>query len=216
MYKSIGKDPDLVYYMSTYGDGQHVSLDWERAEGKTVMLSIHGDKGKGHKVVFLLGLTEMSIPKEQHIYTPNEIISESLLNVGLTRSTKYLFIGFNYKCPSRYLQLHEKDLSKYAYISWESMPEPYKSLIKENNERPVWKNEYMDSKSNTGSKSNLEVRDDLSRDFEHAMQIIEYDWNHSRVKLKFGTRQTIQERLHDDYHTILGKLKFLNLASERK
>ena len=140
MYESIGKDPNLVYYMSTYGDGQHVSLDWNRAEGKTVMLSIHGDKGKGHKVVFLLGLSEKSIPNEHHIYTPNEIISESMLNVGLTRSTKYLFIGFNYSYPSRYLQRHEKDLSKYAYISWESsenMPEPYKSLIKENNGRPV-------------------------------------------------------------------------------
>jgi len=90
MYKEMGKGQNLVCYMSTAGDGKRHTLDWNEAEGKTKMLSIHGDKGKGHKVVFFVGLTENSVPRRHDINKPSEIIHESIVNVGITRSTKYL------------------------------------------------------------------------------------------------------------------------------
>jgi superfamily I DNA/RNA helicase len=89
--------------MNTDCDGGHNSLDWNKAKGKTKLLSIHGDKGRGHKVVFFVGLTEGSIPRDIFIYKSSELIPESLLNVGLSRSTKYLFVGINFEYPSRYI-----------------------------------------------------------------------------------------------------------------
>ena len=68
------------------------------------MISIHGDKGKGHRVVYFLGLSEKSLPMEFHIHKPEEITEVSALNVGLSRSTEYLFVGFNNILPSRYIK----------------------------------------------------------------------------------------------------------------
>ena len=217
MYESIGKGTNLVCYMSTYGDGRHVTLDWTEAEGKTVMLSIHGDKGKGHRVVFLLGLTEKSIPREYHIYTPNEIMSESMLNVGLTRSTKYLFVGFSFGYPSRYLKSQEKFLAKHAYCSWEVSQceaEPYKSIIEaisDTCQRPEWNATYKFEKTNVGSKSELAVKDDLSKDIDQASNLVDFNWNKNKKQIDFGTRQVIHGRLHEDHYCILGiyTLKYL-------
>ena len=78
MYYEIGKGEDSVCFMSITNHGNHSSLDWEFAEHKTKMLSIHGDKGKGHRVVFFLGFTENSIPRNSQVYKPSEIVAESL------------------------------------------------------------------------------------------------------------------------------------------
>ena len=213
MYASIGKNSKLVCCMTTNGDGRHITLDWTEAEGKTVMLSIHGDKGKGHKVVFLLGVTENSIPREFHVYTPNEILSESLLNVGLTRSIKYLFVGFSFGHPSRYLHSRRELLSQHAYVAWKSsddVPEPYKSIInKLSSPKPYWDAKYTDKKVNTGKKSDLVVRDDLSRDISQAIDFIDFNWDKSRKETKFGARQNIYGRLHEDYYCILGTFRLL-------
>lgn len=137
LYIDIGYDclNSHVIYMNTYADGYHKTLDWTQTNGKTKLLSIHGDKGKGHKVVFLIGLTENAIPRCDFINTYNELLSISLLNVGLTRSTKYLFIGYTYSKPSRYLQLWNHNVLNLLYsaidyktLSHNDYPEPYHTI----------------------------------------------------------------------------------------
>ncbi len=202
--------------MRTRGDGHHVCLDWEEAKGKTKMLSIHGDKGKGHKVVFFLGFTEMSIPKLENIFKPSEIIPESLANVALTRSTQYLFVGFNHSYPSRYLHKINTRLKDFAYVSWETgreisdqIPEPYNSIIDqmENGHLlPFWSVPYKKEKVNTGSKSQLEVKDDLSKDFEQAKDFIDQNWNRNVKETFFGQEQKIKGDFKEDYCALLGKI----------
>ena len=102
--------PNRIKIFETQGDGSHNKIDWDNimdSDGKcmkTVMISIHGDKGKGHRVVYFLGLSEKSLPMEFHIHKPEEITEVSALNVGLSRSTEYLFVGFNNILPSRYIK----------------------------------------------------------------------------------------------------------------
>lgn len=107
-----------VVHFETRGDGYHNSIDWGKAEGKAVLLSVHGDKGKGHRVVFFLGLSHRCIPSENNLFKTAELVDVSLVNVALTRSTKYLFVGFTLDAPSRYLMAHEDKLPEYAYTSW--------------------------------------------------------------------------------------------------
>ena len=125
--------PNRIKIFETQGDGSHNKIDWDNIMDsggkcmKTVMISIHGDKGKGHRVVYFLGLSEKSLPMEVHIHKPEEITEVSALNVGLSRSTEYLFVGFNNNLPSRYI----KDLvvgrpqceiikEKLAVCSWDN------------------------------------------------------------------------------------------------
>lgn len=113
-------DSDAVIHFETRGDGYHNSIDWGKARGRTVMLSIHGDKGKGHRVVFFLGVSHRSLPSENNVFKTQELIDVSLLNVGLTRSTEYLFVGFTHDSPSRYLVLSNEDLDRHAYLAWDA------------------------------------------------------------------------------------------------
>jgi hypothetical protein len=200
---------DSVYYMNTEGDGKHNTLDWNKATGKTKLLSIHGDKGRGHKVVFFLGLTEGSIPRDIFIYKPSEIIPESLLNVGLTRSLKYLFIGFTYSFPSRYLWRQKNVLNKYTYCSWEKsqkIPEPYASIIKNDSytHNPIWSKEYKKEKIVTGNKSILEIKNDISKDFEQAKNLIMHPWKKEERKIQFGNKQNIDMILQEEHYMLLG------------
>lgn len=119
-YQVMGFEADSIIHFETRGDGYHNSIDWSKADKKTVLLSIHGDKGKGHKVVFFLGLTHKSIPSENNVFKTAELIDVSLVNVALTRSTKYLFVGFTYDSPSRYLCQKSDNLHDNAYIAWNS------------------------------------------------------------------------------------------------
>ena len=108
-----------VIHFETNGDGYSNTINWEKSINKTVLVSIHGDKGKGHKVVFFLGLSKKSIPSDYNIGKPFEIFDISLLNVALTRSLKYLFIGFTLNSPSVYLSSKHIDLDKYCYLAWD-------------------------------------------------------------------------------------------------
>jgi len=110
---------NLVKHLETEKEGLRSNINWIDATDKTVLLSIHGDKGKSHKVIFLLGVTERSIPTDYQANSSSCINAESLINVATTRSTKYLFIGFNGSAPSRYLKLHDNEIKKYAYMSWD-------------------------------------------------------------------------------------------------
>jgi len=230
LYVSLGYK-DSVLHMSTDGDGIHNSLDWNKAKGKTKMLSIHGDKGRGHKVVFFLGLTEGSIPIAKHIDNPSEIISESLLNVGLTRSIKYLFIGFTFPFPSRYLcRIKDKLLNDIVYCSWdkdntEEVPEPYKSIIISQNETinqtliPNWKCIYNNEKILTGIKSMLEVKADISKDFEQTKNIIMHPWKKKETQITFGNYQKIDMPLQEDYNQLIGlmiELLIQRIANKEK
>lgn len=108
-----------LIHFETSGDGYSNSINWDKAKNKTVLISIHGDKGKGHKVVFFLGLSKKSIPSDYNIGKDFELVDISLLNVALTRSLKYLFIGFTYASPSIYLSTKHEKLENYCYLAWD-------------------------------------------------------------------------------------------------
>ena len=120
-----------VIHFATQQDGYRTPIQWEFAENKSCLISIHGDKGKGHKVVFFLGLSQGSLPEECALYKPRELIFDSLLNVALTRSTKYLFIGFHFARPSSYFFPALGFLKEIAYCSWnieKNTPKLYQKL----------------------------------------------------------------------------------------
>ena len=198
---------DSVIYMTTKADGYHNSLNWAEANDKTVMVSIHGDKGKGHKVVFFLGFTERSIPQDRFLYKSTEIISESLLNVATTRSTKYLFIGFYKDSPSRYLEKYKDKIDNYAYIAWKdttNVPEPYKSIINSYHSRqPSWDTEYRTSALKTGFEGALTVKR-ASCQFDQANEIIDYQWKANVTHNVFGLEQTIKTPFKECHYIIMG------------
>lgn len=109
---------NLIHF-ETSGDGYSNSINWDYAKDKTVLISIHGDKGKGHKVVFFLGLSKKSIPTDYNIGKDFELVDISLLNVALTRSLKYLFVGFTFVSPSIYLNSKHLLLDNYCYLAWD-------------------------------------------------------------------------------------------------
>jgi hypothetical protein len=119
-HKEFGYAPGMAKVFETIFEDQRVSIDWGEAKGKTVMLSIHGDKGKGHRVVFLLGYTEGSIPNKTRLFKADELIDQSLSYVSLTRSTEHLIIGCNALCPSRYLcrAIDEIESKNLAVLCW--------------------------------------------------------------------------------------------------
>jgi hypothetical protein len=213
LYDKLGYS-DSVLYMKTKADGFHNALDWKKAKGRTKLLSVCGDKGCGHRVVFLLGLTENSIPSDAHICTSSEIISESLLNVGLTRSTQYLFIGFTYNYPSRYLKRKHETLDKFTYSAWnysDDIPEPYRSVVlsQTQNPLPVWTSTYRNEQKMSGKKSVFEVRDDISKDFNQTKNLVMRDWKKDACVQNFGQIQKINTKLQDDHCVIMGVMSEL-------
>ena len=99
-----------------------------------------------------------------------------------------------------------------AYVSWKPIeqytPEPYLSIIKSftNDEIkfPKWDNEYINTVTKTGSKTDLKVRDDISKDFEQAKDLIEHNWNRKLIKFDFGKKQEIIYTFKEDHYVILG------------
>jgi hypothetical protein len=53
------------------------------------------------------------------LFKTEELVSQSVMNVALTRSEKYLFIGIN-SIPSRYIQeqMETIESKKLAYCNW--------------------------------------------------------------------------------------------------
>ena len=197
---------DAVAYMNTEGDGRHNTLDWVRAAGKAKLLSIHGDKGKGHKVVVFLGFTEGALPRECHIFKPAEIVAESLANVGLTRSLKYLLVGFCANYPSRYLAHYSAELEKYCYLGWNNTTElPYQAMIAaQYSADPMWKCSYRKEKILSGIKSQIKVRDDLSKDFEQTTHLVKHTWRKSAKQTIFGKPQRSTMQLQEEHYVVIG------------
>lgn len=111
----------FICYSKTKNIFNHrLSIDWVNNSDKLKMLSIHGDKGKGHKVVFFIGFSGNVIPEERQLLKSEEIISHSLLNVALTRSTKYLFIGMTKSNPSHYFINKYSLLENISFFAWDS------------------------------------------------------------------------------------------------
>lgn len=175
-----------LIHFETSGDGYSNSINWDKAKNKTVMISIHGDKGKGHKVVFFLGLSKKSIPADYNIGKDFELVDISLLNVALTRSLKYLFIGFTFISPSVYLSSKHLELNKYCHLAWDKnihnqLSHPkynvyLKSILELNkywfdNLKPKLKNpnfffnlEYQLLTNKLPIKSSINVSQDISKD----------------------------------------------------
>lgn len=126
LYKTMGYE-EHTHMFETKVDGSHEKIDWRNISDennelmKTIMISIHGDKGMDHKVVVFLGLTEGSLPMENNLYKAEELTEISCLNVALTRSTKYLLIGMSSNKPSRYIKdIVKLDIpqKKLAVCTW--------------------------------------------------------------------------------------------------
>ena len=220
-----------VVHFETRGDGYHNSIDWGKATGKTVMLSIHGDKGKGHRVVFFLGVSHRSLPAENNLFKSQELIDVSLMNVGLTRSTEYVFVGFAADGPSRYLQLKADMLSEYAYLAWDATkwsqvvddfreylpgapPPPYREAIVAMNDAflrscdellmPNFEREIRMQPLSCPDKDLLRVTEDVAKDMATAFEGIMQD---PEIKPKvevFGTRFQIRSGVTEDMLPILG------------
>ena len=221
LYRSRGYDNHVIH-MTTEGDGYHNSLNWSAAEGKTALISIHGDKGKGHKVVFFLGFTENAIPREIHLHKSTEIISESLMNVAVTRSTKYLFIGFTHNYPSRYLVKVRRRLVTHAYLGWDHstpIPEPYNSIREVihfcQGLEPRWPDHGEDI-IHVGTKSMLTIKDDISRDFEQPKYLSPFQWKQEAEKTVFGSLQRFQMPLQEEHMLAMGVIAELLIQRRLK
>ncbi|KAG2424939.1 hypothetical protein HXX76_014097 [Chlamydomonas incerta] len=191
---------DSVKTFETRGDGYCVPIDWAQAVGKTVLLSIHGDKGKGHKVVFFLGFNEGSVPVKARVFTKRELVDLSLMNVALTRSTKWLLVGFNRDQPSRYLR--SAPLAQLAALSWDedTQATPSERAILQSinrcytgyytSHKPDFHNpHYIDSQAVTPLKLLLEVKHDVVSMFEHAKALApHYSWSANVVEQAYGQR----------------------------
>jgi len=209
---------DALHHMNTEADGYHNTLDWSKAAGRTVMLSVHGDKGRGHRAVFFLGCTEGSVPQAVQLGKPEELLAESLLNVATTRSLQYLFLGFAHSFPSRYLwRLQDRDpglLERLAYCSWTmdlcKMPDPYFSILEWHRAAyglwPVWTATYEKDKLLVGDKSILKVKEDISKELEQAKNLIMHPWKRLEEKVVFGSRQRIETQFQEDHYMMMGVL----------
>jgi hypothetical protein len=213
-YKTKGFS-NAVKYFETHSDGYHMTLDWTQATGKTILLSVHGDKGKGHRVVFFLGLSNGSIPREDRVGKIQELIDYSLLNVALTRSTEYLFVGINQSAPSTYLNRVSKELHKYAYCAWGShldkipndkgnvyrvaaltLSKIFKQICKNNN--PL----YIQGVLPKSESTILNVKEHVSKVVEDLTNILDSSPEYEEVE--FGTPTSLKTHLNDDTYKLIG------------
>lgn len=138
----------IFHIHETKGDGYHDRIDWSKSEGKATGLSVHGYKGRGNKIILFLGLNSFNMPRKDNVGTAKELIDYSLLNVGMSRSIKYLIIGVTSSSPTTYFYNRRETFEDFAYCSWrddQEMPHVYKCI----------KESLCGSKWNRGEGSNL-------------------------------------------------------------
>lgn len=199
LYLRRGFGSDAIKVFETRGDGYSMSIDWAKAQNRTVMLSIHGDKGKGHKVVFFLGCSEGCIPKDVRLFTEKSLVDESLMNVALTRSTRWLFIGVTQQKPSRFIR-DVPDITKHAVLSWnpETWTRGWHHTVCQSMNDNVWTSVlhdptpqyperfYLSTKIIAPDKFRIRVKDDIAHTFEHPKVLAPmYPWKHVEVT-RFG------------------------------
>jgi hypothetical protein len=214
VYTELGMG-EAVHYFKTNGDGYSCTIDWKLAEGKTVLMSIHADKGRDHKAVFFLGFTERSIPMVHQVFTPEELQAESLANVATTRSTKYLFIGFTFQAASRYLYRIRLDINPLVYTSWDmdpNAPDIYKEVIEASNlvyqvknPWPVNDEQYQGEELKVSKKPKLQVKSDISKDIERPNDFVKHNWKNFE-EITFGGSCEIDTPLTEDHYPLLGQM----------
>lgn len=210
LWNSYGYTNSVIHFITQY-DGYRNSIQWNHALDKSCLISIHGDKGKGHKVVFFIGLTQKSIPDECAMHKENELIYHSLLNVALTRSTKYLFVGFHYAQPSIYLTQVADHLEPYVYKLWDNnVPHPFFQSIISHFPKPEFlPSLYRKNPLHIPTLNLLSVVD-ISRRFERPEDI--FGFNPKLKIVKFGKRVSFQ--FQDEVYTILTRMCELIIMKE--
>jgi len=118
--RSKGGKRSWVHYFATEADAARITIKWSRAKNKAALCSVHAIKGRSARLVVFLGVTEGAIPREARVFRHVELVDQSILNVGLTRSIQYLAIGFAFRRPSRYLFEMKEELNKFAALTWDS------------------------------------------------------------------------------------------------
>jgi hypothetical protein len=207
-----------IKLFETKKDGIQCTIDWNKANDKTVLLSIHGVKGKGYKVVFFIGFTEGAIPNETRLFKQTEIIDYSLMNVALTRSTKWLFIGFTQSMMSRYLHKYYHQLDKYCILSWNSQNEiakainnVYSDVFPSYKKIPwIYNPNYKSLPVYRSDKLISTIKYDIAKLYEHpdelsSITLIE--------KIKFG-KQIMIQNISKDLYPIFGNMGELILERE--
>lgn len=231
LYTSWGCEGETVALFETRGDNFVRPIDWSKAVGRTVLLSVHGDKGKGHRVVFFLGLSEGVIPSANRLFTGRELIDVSLLNVALTRSTRWLFVGVSRDRPSRYIRNARDVLNEYAVLAWDEDggdDEVYQRLVRaslrcyehlpESFRRPNFDyDRYVARRINAPLRLMSQIKNDVSTLYEHPMDVApHYPWRDGK-ELRFGSPTNIplqEERLA--CFGVMGELMFQREYCQRK
>ena len=142
-----------------------------------------------------------------------ELLELSLLNVALTRSTKYLFIGITKSSPSPYLSRYHSDLASYCYCSW--LPKKiknykYKNLIYHNNE--VWSNNqeysfpyfwrtFRELPLKGPNKNILSISDSIAKNYESVRDI--YPQFPNPTVVEFGKVISFRQKLNDDLYPFI-------------
>lgn len=203
MWASHGHHNSVVHFMTQY-DGYRSPIQWNQASNKSCLISIHGDKGKGHKAVFFIGLNQKSIPDECSMHKDRELLCHSLLNVALTRSTQYLFVGFHYTQPSIYLTQIVDDLPGHIYSSWGENHHPLYDRIASLSKFPCpdfCKQKYRALPLQVPTLNMISTTD-MSRRFERPEDI--FGFSPRITTIKFGSR--IRLDVPDDVYPIIAKM----------
>ncbi|KAJ9506865.1 hypothetical protein QJQ45_024930, partial [Haematococcus lacustris] len=201
---SMEDSPSYVKHFVTKSELATTTMDWSSASGKTVMLSVHGDKGRSHKLVVVLNLSYEALPSKNAVDTALELVDASIVNVSLTRSERYLAVGVPASGASFYLnpalpggKAFEPDLPVVA--SWQAaqLPKdsPFRSMAAEihrvpGTPKPSNVKLYMPAKEQElgPSKWKVQVSTDIAHDFEHPTDLYPELFKRTSIRgHQFGT-----------------------------
>jgi hypothetical protein len=198
--RNISLFPKLTTLIKeSYGDICHAqtsseecnnSFDWIAGIGKIKMLSIHSDKGKGHKYVILVGITDGSLPKLQNVNKETIIVDESLLYVALTRCITKLYIGVCHNSPSRFIIDECKPYAKIHRLSLPIAPSP------------------VHFKTKDRILNVTKIVADIEISEETLSEICEYDYN------VISCGKVIPHEFDDKYAILIGRMAELALQMQ--
>lgn len=202
-----------IKLFETKKDGIHQTINWSDAHGKTVLMSIHGYKGRENKIIIVPGVTQGSIPNENHLFKPKELIDYSLLNVALTRSSKYLYIGFTRTMMSIYIRKYFNLLSKYCILSWDKntwdnenflcneINKHYHNILPIKRQKPWIHNFYKKEPIYRSDKLISSIKYDIALLYEHPNELCELD---EPEIVEFGETIKYKENIDKDLAPIFG------------
>lgn len=228
-YRRLGwNDGGRVAYFETRSGDDRYSIDWSKAGGKSVLASIHGIKGKGYPIIFFLGLTEGCLPQGNRLFKSEELIDHSLLNVALTRSTKWLFVGFAGGKPSRYLFKKWRFFLEACALSWSAKHQHSVEerllcsalfnrkfwVLDQNNWRFPYLNwdHYLKEPIERPNKFINTITEDVINAFDHPKDL-EFHWKDG-VSMRFGAPQEITPFPEMEMNLVWGTFANLILMRE--